>query len=69
VAVRVSAAVRRLPTAANFKSNPDAVAGSMMCFTTNNVPSLEWTNNQYSTLADTSGTDSADLLNWFNRLP
>jgi hypothetical protein len=53
----------------NFKNNPDAVAGSVMCFTTNNGPNLEWTNNQYSTLADTSGTDLAGLFSWFNRLP
>jgi serine/threonine kinase PknH len=53
----------------NFKNNPNAVAGSMMCFTTNNGPSLEWSNNQYSTLGDTSGPDLVGLMNWFNRLP
>jgi serine/threonine kinase PknH len=53
----------------NFKNNPNQVAGSMMCFTTNNGPSMEWSNNQYLTLGDTSGADLAGLVNWFNHLP
>jgi hypothetical protein len=40
-----------------------------MCFTVNNTPDVEWTNNQYLTIADTQGTDLASLYGWWKRLP
>lgn len=54
----------------NFKNDPNAVAGSVMCFNVNNnTPDVEWSNNQYLTIADTQGADLAGLYNWWKHLP
>ncbi len=53
----------------NFKNNPSAVAGSVMCFNANGTPDVEWTNNQYLTIADVQGPDLAGLYNWWKHLP
>jgi serine/threonine kinase PknH len=54
----------------NFKSDPNTVAGSVMCFTlNNNTPDVEWSNNKYLTIADTQGSDLAGLYGWWKHLP
>ena len=57
------------PTNWDFKNNANVVAGSIMCYTVNNTPSLEWSNNQYLTIADTGGPDMAGLHEWWLHLP
>lgn len=54
----------------NFKSDANAVAGSLMCFTVNNnTPDVEWSNNKYLTIGDVQGsTDIASLYQWWTRL-
>jgi hypothetical protein len=59
------------PVTWNFKSDPNSVAGSLMCFTVNNnTPDVEWSNNKYLTIGDVQGnSDIASLYQWFDRLP
>jgi serine/threonine kinase PknH len=53
----------------NFNSDPNSVAGLVMCFNVNNTPDVEWSNNKYLTIADTQGNDMAGLYQWWKRLP